>query len=383
MPRTLVIDDDPTFRSALVRQLEARGHRTTAVSSIEQALEKKDQAWDLVLCDLYLRDGDGRQMLEALSKTHPEVPVVVLSGSRSMEDVIEVFRAQARDFLRKPLRPAELDAMLERVLVSAAPADSLHAQLDELVQGKRPCAPLVQGGARLLKVLDHEEVDLRELERIVAGDPELVAATLRAAASALRSSQPLTGLRQAVVRLGIQGVTEVARAAAVSTSLPISNHRVQVLSRSIWANACATGMAARHLAARTGLADPSLAHLAGLLHNIGELALAHCADGFLGRRPPSADEESTLLTFIDREHELVGRQLLSKWGVDAAVVELAGAHHGPPTSPLHRVVLAAWNTAIVASPYLGRSADPHPLKDLGVPREEALAWLRDRLPRYR
>ena len=118
MPRTLVIDDDPTFRSALVRQLEARGHRTTAVSSIEQALEKKDQAWDLVLCDLYLRDGDGRQMLEALSKTHPEVPVVVLSGSRSMEDVIEVFRAQARDFLRKPLRPAELDAMLERVPVS-------------------------------------------------------------------------------------------------------------------------------------------------------------------------------------------------------------------------------------------------------------------------
>ncbi len=135
------------------------------------------------------------------------------------------------------------------------------------------------------------------------------------------------------------------------------------------------------LRAQVGVAHGRLHIL--VAHNIGELALAHCADGFLARRPPSADEESTLLTFIDRKHELVGRLLLANWGVDAAVVELAGAHHGPPTSPLHRVVLAAWNTAMVASPYLGRTGDPQPLKELGVPQDETLAWLRDRLPRYR
>lgn len=114
----LVVDDDTLFLASLGRMLERIGLEPLCVETIDEALASLERrAFDLVLLDLEFPRRSGIVLLKALqARVGQPPPVVVMSGAASFDDLIEVLRRGAVDYLRKPFPPEELSAALDRAL---------------------------------------------------------------------------------------------------------------------------------------------------------------------------------------------------------------------------------------------------------------------------
>ncbi len=112
--KILIIEDDEGVAEVLADVLAAEGFSTrverTAAEGMRAAREDRPKA---VLLDLGLPDMPGQRVLEELSSSDPDLPVVVLTGQSEVEKVVECMRLGAADYLPKPLnRQQLLDALV-------------------------------------------------------------------------------------------------------------------------------------------------------------------------------------------------------------------------------------------------------------------------------
>lgn len=122
LPRVLVVDDDDGFRSSVVRTLRHLGYDPVEASGGLPALDAlRSEHVDAVLLDLLMPDLSGHAVLRLLARDHGGVPVIAVSGSTEVDDVVQAFRGHAIDFLQKPVRPTELAAALDRALTAPPP----------------------------------------------------------------------------------------------------------------------------------------------------------------------------------------------------------------------------------------------------------------------
>ena len=121
--RLLVVEDDETIGSTLIRALEAHGYQVTWTTSGADAIDLAAHA-DLVLLDLGLPDIDGLEVCRAIRRTDELVPVIMLTARQSDVDVVMGLDAGAVDYVRKPFSLSELVARvrvhLRTVNVTAA-----------------------------------------------------------------------------------------------------------------------------------------------------------------------------------------------------------------------------------------------------------------------
>jgi DNA-binding response OmpR family regulator len=124
MARLLLIEDDPTIRTPLVRALKERGHAVasvaTAMEGVQTALTERP---DLVVLDLGLPDLDGRELLRML-RAVSQVPVIVATARDDEAEIVRVLDAGADDYLVKPFTAAQLDARVRAVLRRGASASA-------------------------------------------------------------------------------------------------------------------------------------------------------------------------------------------------------------------------------------------------------------------
>jgi len=112
----LVVDDEPHQREMLSGYLEDRGHGVRVAHSAESALDAlKGRAADLVLTDLRLPGKDGIDFLRAARGQGSEADFLVMTAFGTVANAVEAMRAGAYDYLTKPLRLDELDAVIARV----------------------------------------------------------------------------------------------------------------------------------------------------------------------------------------------------------------------------------------------------------------------------
>ncbi len=130
----LVVDDTAPLRRALAFQLVMLGFAVREAEDGLQALEEVERATpDLVLSDLRMPRMDGLALLASLRESHPDLPVVVMSGAGLLQDAIGAMRLGAWDYVEKPLPPAEaLRHALDRVLESAALREENRCQRRQL-----------------------------------------------------------------------------------------------------------------------------------------------------------------------------------------------------------------------------------------------------------
>ncbi|GIJ80780.1 DNA-binding response regulator, OmpR family, contains REC and winged-helix (wHTH) domain [Micromonospora phaseoli] len=116
MARLLLIEDDLTIRTPLVRALRERGHAVAAASTAMTGLrDALDDRPDLVVLDLGLPDLDGRELLRML-RAVSAVPVIVATARDDEREIVRVLDAGADDYLVKPFTAAQLDARVRAVL---------------------------------------------------------------------------------------------------------------------------------------------------------------------------------------------------------------------------------------------------------------------------
>ena len=92
-------------------------HRVTDASDGTQAQERLEHVlFDLAFLDLKLGKESGLDVLPALLKLAPGLPVIVITAYATIETAVEAMRRGAFDFLPKPFTPDELRRVLERVV---------------------------------------------------------------------------------------------------------------------------------------------------------------------------------------------------------------------------------------------------------------------------
>jgi two-component system, NtrC family, nitrogen regulation response regulator NtrX len=105
MQKILIIEDEASIRRVLSKILSEE-NETYKVEEAEDGFigfEKiKANDYDLVLCDIKMPKMDGVELLEAVKKIKPEIPIVMISGHGDMETAIQTMRLGAFDYISKP-----------------------------------------------------------------------------------------------------------------------------------------------------------------------------------------------------------------------------------------------------------------------------------------
>jgi two-component system response regulator RegX3 len=128
--RILVIEDEASIAEPLAAALERDGFEAVLAATAADGLEAaRTRTPDLVLLDVMLPDGDGREVLRAL-RERSRVPVVMLTARDEETDKVVALELGADDYVVKPFGAAELTARIRAVLRrTAAPAPASAAVL--------------------------------------------------------------------------------------------------------------------------------------------------------------------------------------------------------------------------------------------------------------
>jgi DNA-binding NtrC family response regulator len=105
MSKILIIEDEGAIRRVLMKILSEENSTYIVEEAEDGAVgyEKiQNTDYDLVLCDIKMPKMDGVELLEAVKKIKPEIPIVMISGHGDMETAINTMRLGAFDYISKP-----------------------------------------------------------------------------------------------------------------------------------------------------------------------------------------------------------------------------------------------------------------------------------------
>jgi len=167
-PRILFVEDEPSIAEPFSQALRRAGFDTTTVGTAAGALETADQIDpDLVLLDLTLPDGDGREVCRELRR-RGDVPIVMLTARGTETDRVVGLELGADDYVVKPFSGAEVIARIRAVLRRAGSGNGGANARDGTPETLQVGSLDVDVAARRVR-LDGEELQLarKELDLLV------------------------------------------------------------------------------------------------------------------------------------------------------------------------------------------------------------------------
>lgn len=115
--RALIVEDEPLLIEDLEQCLFEERFYVDTAESLQQANDLvAGEAYDLVLLDLGLPDGDGIELLKTVNQYYPETAVIIITARGETEDKVEGLESGSDDYLAKPFPIAELRARIHAVL---------------------------------------------------------------------------------------------------------------------------------------------------------------------------------------------------------------------------------------------------------------------------
>ena len=157
-----VVDDEPAIRDILESVLSDEGYPAITCQNSEvfyDQLEK--QTPDLVLLDIWLPGTDGMAILSTLRETHPDLPVIMMSGHAGIDAAVNAIKKGAVDFMEKPL---QLEILLDKIAVvlSNKPPEKIKdLASDTQMEVARIINPIIPSGAIQLKDSDRPQRTLK------------------------------------------------------------------------------------------------------------------------------------------------------------------------------------------------------------------------------
>jgi putative nucleotidyltransferase with HDIG domain len=369
----LFVDSDPAALEALKAAVEGQqtGWHATYVTSAQAALNLLSNRWfDVVFTELRLPGMDGADLLEQIRLHHPSI-IRVLLAEPLEDDQLDRAVAVAQRFVAKPWDMQTLVASLQSVLGAWPRTDN---PLVRTIVGRLASLPSSSSTyPRLVNVMAQSDATIDQISAVIATDPALSAKLLQVVNSAFFGLPfKVASVPQAVSYLGLTSLralvllsTVFAAADSCPTVDGFSSTRLQRHSL----------LCAR--LARTLVEDQRSrddAFTAGLLHDIGMLALAvgmnkryalALRHAERSKRPLAEVETS----FLGTSHVAVGAYLADVWGLPDVVVEAIELHHDEvaPTET-HAGVVRAVRLAQAAAECLERG--DHRFLEIGLTAEQ-------------
>ncbi|MFZ0698650.1 MAG: response regulator [Thermoplasmata archaeon] len=114
--RVLIVDDEAESREALADALGKGGHTLAVVSSSTEAIAALEEGeFDVMFSDLKSRRASGMELLTIARERWPRLLVVMLATKGTVETAVQAVQLGAFDYLQKPVRPEQVQRVLELV----------------------------------------------------------------------------------------------------------------------------------------------------------------------------------------------------------------------------------------------------------------------------
>ena len=172
--RILIVESDPDISDLIARQvLKPFGYHIKVVEGATQAIQESALfSPDVIIVNINLPGLSGKDLLVALSSQGVEVPVIVMAEEGMEDDIIQSFRLGAADYLKRPLREAEIVSAVERALKQVRArrererlTKKLESTNRELQRRVRDLTTIFNIGKTVTSVIDQGEL----FDRIVEG----------------------------------------------------------------------------------------------------------------------------------------------------------------------------------------------------------------------
>src|SRR5438552_14021450 len=114
--RVLFADDEKSLQEFMRSELPRLGHEVTVCPDGRAALKALEKStFDAAILDIRMPGMTGIEVLEQLKQVSPDTETIMMTGHASMETAIEAVRLGAFDYVTKPCKLTELDAVLRKV----------------------------------------------------------------------------------------------------------------------------------------------------------------------------------------------------------------------------------------------------------------------------
>lgn len=330
--RILFVDDEPNVLEGLRNLLRKQRQEWNMVfaSSGKAALEElANEPVDVIVSDLRMPAMDGVELLTRVKDAYPKTARIILSG-HAERDMISRVLTVAHQFISKPSDANVVHSVIERTCAfqTLMQDDGLRRVVGSL--DRLPSLPEIYW--QLTRAIENPNTGVADVAKIVEQDPALCVSVLHLVNSAYYGlARKTESIPKAVAYLGLENLKGLLVAAhvfgaddaATSTGLSPSTLREE---------AVLTARLARQIVRNPKHADAAFA--AGIVHDVGQLVLAHDPLKRYGAVLAATRDTDGKLSALEKEslgttHALVGAYLLGVWGLPCELAETVAFHHNP------------------------------------------------------
>jgi HD-like signal output (HDOD) protein/signal transduction histidine kinase len=231
--------------------------------------------------------------------------------------------------------------------------DTMHQQSDHDIGNRLLIARLPAMPQILIKLIEHLQADdagMPELAALIAKDAAMTSKILSVAnSSAYHRNQRTVGLEQSLVSLGTDMIKTLVISESVFQTFNSFPHSSGTDLRGFWKGSLTTAVIARDIAKQMAYPHVEEAYLAGLLHNVGRLALLATAPKEYSFNFMARDDEDLCAVeqrTLQITHTEAGAWLIERWHLDSFLADSVLYHHEPiarleSAHPLIRIVRLA------------------------------------------
>ena len=314
------------------------------VEGLDQAAKVKPS---VIILDLRMPKMDGHTFLRRLAGLDLDSVVIVSSADGTMDDVIEVMRYGAVDYVKKPCGPSEVLAAISRALEVQTRRSSARASVGSPSAGGTTAAtgfsailerikrgeillPSVPAFVEELRAsVSDPESTVEKVAKLVERDQALAARVLQLGRSAMYAKgKQGDDLASTISRLGFQTLHALIEAVWLNGCFQFRDPRFVPFSKRLAKFGLARAIAARKFAVPAKL-SPFTAYYSGLFADIGALFLLQV---IVEKSQGAGPDPEAALSFVRDHHEAMGAQLMTGWGLGSDMIKRVRQHHSPPAN---------------------------------------------------
>jgi len=117
MNRLLLVEDEKVQRENLSEYLRENDYQVMTAEGVTDALSSiRNNVFDIVVSDIKLKDGNGRQILEFITGNAPDIIFIAVTAYASVEEGVKLIKDGAYDYISKPVNLDDLDNKIQRAL---------------------------------------------------------------------------------------------------------------------------------------------------------------------------------------------------------------------------------------------------------------------------
>jgi putative nucleotidyltransferase with HDIG domain len=233
--------------------------------------------------------------------------------------------------------------------------------LNELLEAQE-FATLPVVAARVLKLLENENIDIRDIAKVIEADAALTLKLLRVANSPLYATRTeVSSIQQAIITLGLNRLTNIVLGISIFSRFLLSSQKqaANIMEKFWWHSSC-TGMVAKSLSSKLKISFKEIEFIGGLLHDIGKMAMIqydankyNLVVDLITRNNITDSEAETMIFGVS--HTEVGEHIGKLWKLPEDLALIISMHTHPALLTSHQEIVAVVRFADVLCELWGAS----------------------------